>query len=72
MEFTVLERSRQIALDVGASLVLAPASLRVLHQLGLLDQLRDTYCEISHKKCFSPDGHLWKDNPDLFVEGKKK
>ncbi|KAM0450819.1 hypothetical protein ACHAPV_004129 [Trichoderma viride] len=71
MEFTVLERSRQIALDVGASLVLAPASLRVLHQLGLLDQLRDTYCEISHKKCFSPDGHLWKDNPNLFVEGKK-
>ncbi|KAK1244025.1 hypothetical protein MKX08_002163 [Trichoderma sp. CBMAI-0020] len=71
MEFTVLERSRQIALDVGASLVLSPASLRVLHQLGLLDQLRDTYCEISHKKCFTPDGHLWKDNPDFFLEAKK-
>lgn len=72
MEFTVLERSRQIALDVGASLVLAPGSLRVLHQLGLLDQLRDTYSEIRHKKCFTPDGQLWKDNPDVFIEGKKK
>lgn len=72
MEFTVLERSRQIALDVGASLVLGPASLRVFHQLGLLDQLQDLYAEISHKKCFTPDGHQWKDNVDIFVEGRKK
>ncbi|KAL7922550.1 hypothetical protein ACQKWADRAFT_326764 [Trichoderma austrokoningii] len=71
MQFTILERSRQIALDVGASLVLAPGSLRVFHQLGLLDKLRDVYSEIGHKKCFTPDGHLWKDNPDVFAEGKK-
>lgn len=72
MEFTVLERSRQVAVDLGASLVLGPGSLRVLHQLGLLDQIQELYAELNHKKCFTPDGHQFKDNPDFFAETKKK
>lgn len=72
MEFTVLERSRQVAFDVGASLVLGPGSLRILHQLGLLDQLQDLYAEISHLKCLTPNGHQFKDSPEFFAETKKK
>ncbi|KAM0258700.1 hypothetical protein ACHAQJ_003708 [Trichoderma viride] len=71
MEFTVLERSSAVAVDVGASLVLGPSSLRVFHQLGLLDQLQDSMEELYHKKCFTPDGYQFKDNPYSFVEFKK-
>jgi 2-polyprenyl-6-methoxyphenol hydroxylase-like FAD-dependent oxidoreductase len=72
MEFTVLERSSSIAFDVGASLVLGPSSLRIFHQLGLLDQLRDSMAEIGHKMCFTPEGYEFKNNPKFFVEYKKK
>ncbi|KAH6611489.1 fad binding domain-containing [Trichoderma cornu-damae] len=60
MEFIILERSDKIAADVGASLALGPSSLRVLHQLGLLDQLQDLLEELDLKKCFTLDGYEFK------------
>ncbi|KAK0666506.1 hypothetical protein QBC41DRAFT_230449 [Cercophora samala] len=40
IDFTLLERRDTIAEDVGASIVLWPHGMRIMAQLGLLDQLR--------------------------------
>lgn len=40
IDFVVLEGRPQIAEDVGASLVMISHNIRVLAQLGMLDQLR--------------------------------
>ncbi|RFU79577.1 fad binding domain-containing [Trichoderma arundinaceum] len=60
MDFVVLERGKDIAFDVGASLVLGPSSLRILHQLGLLDGMRDLLQELEQRKCFTMDGYEFK------------
>lgn len=39
IDFLILERRDSIVLEEGASLVLGPNSLRVMHQFGLLDTL---------------------------------
>ncbi|KAL7954366.1 hypothetical protein V8C34DRAFT_319906 [Trichoderma compactum] len=66
IDFTVLERSNEIALDVGASIALGSATLRVLHQLGLLDQLQDLGGELVRRKLFTIDGNKFKSG-DLFM-----
>ncbi|QYS94606.1 Flavoprotein monooxygenase [Trichoderma simmonsii] len=71
IDFTVLERSNEIAMDVGASIALGSATLRVLHQLGLLDQLWDLGGEIgSLLKKFTIDGYKFKSGD--FLHGMKK
>ncbi|PTB69404.1 FAD/NAD(P)-binding domain-containing protein [Trichoderma citrinoviride] len=58
--FVVLERSSTVARDVGASLVIAPPSLRVLHQVGLLNRLRGLGSELVLRYSFTQDGYKFK------------
>jgi 2-polyprenyl-6-methoxyphenol hydroxylase-like FAD-dependent oxidoreductase len=63
IDFLVLEKRQDVVIDVGASIAVGPASMRVMHQLGLLE----TLMEISHKserrKALTVDGRLVKDTP---------
>ncbi|PKK42758.1 hypothetical protein CI102_13005 [Trichoderma harzianum] len=72
IDFTVLERSNEIAMDVGASIALGSATLRVLHQLGLLDQLWDLGGEIAFQKKFTIDGYNFKSGDWLYGMKKRK
>ena len=58
IDFVVLEQRDSISVDVGASLVLAPPSLRVLHQMGLLHTLLAVGGEIQRNKAFTVDGEF--------------
>ncbi|KAL7934095.1 hypothetical protein V8C35DRAFT_327541 [Trichoderma chlorosporum] len=60
IEFVLLERAKEIAIDVGASLVLAPSSLRVLHQLGLLNQLQEIYADLNSRIYLTRDSYEFK------------
>lgn len=60
IEFVVLESRENVVDDVGASLVLSPGTLRVFHQLGLLNQLLDIGSTILINKGFTGDGHVFK------------
>lgn len=60
IDFVVLERRDNVIDDVGASLVLSPGSLRVFHQLGLLDRLMEIGNTLSSAKGFTADGHNFK------------
>lgn len=63
IDFVVLEGRPQIAEDVGASLVLISHNIRVLAQLGMLDQLRDKghevmrWAEYNDKGCYALQWH---------------
>ncbi|KAL6700751.1 hypothetical protein J3F84DRAFT_402734 [Trichoderma pleuroticola] len=70
IDFTVLERSNEIAMDVGASIALGSATLRVFQQLGVLDQLQGLGAEIVRRKLFTIDGYKFKSG-DLFYGMKK-
>ncbi|OHW96436.1 FAD binding domain-containing protein [Colletotrichum incanum] len=59
IDFVVLERRTNVVEDLGASLVLSPASLRVFHQFGILDQLMDIGGRVKENKAFTVDGHLF-------------
>ncbi|EHK25917.1 uncharacterized protein TRIVIDRAFT_218089 [Trichoderma virens Gv29-8] len=72
IDFVVLERGKEIAPDGGASLVLGAQSLRVLHQLGLLDRLQDMGGEVVFKRFFTIDGHNFKSGTSLFDGARKK
>ncbi|KAL6408424.1 hypothetical protein AUP68_08281 [Ilyonectria robusta] len=48
IDFLNLEGRESVVVDQGASLVLGPQSLRVMHQFGLLDKLRAIGGEIGH------------------------
>lgn len=67
----VLERRDVVALDVGASLVLGPQNLRVLHQLGLLDTVMASASEVSVQKSFTKDGIQFFESRWPEVLGKK-
>ncbi|KAK4075352.1 uncharacterized protein Triagg1_4473 [Trichoderma aggressivum f. europaeum] len=70
IDFTVLERGNEVAPDVGAAICLAPPTLRILHQLGLLDQLQDLGGELVRRGLFTIDGYKFKSG-DLFYGMKK-
>lgn len=55
IDFVVLEAQNVIAKDVGASLVMMSYSIRVLSQLGLLDQLRAYGHEAIHQVEYTED-----------------
>lgn len=61
IDFVVLERRKDPVLDQGASLVLSPGTLRVMHQFGLLDQLLAIGAEIQHNKAFTKVGLCFRD-----------
>lgn len=56
IDFVVLEGRPEVVQDVGASLVLAPHSLRLLAQFGLLDKLRRTGTEVLRTEDYAADG----------------
>ncbi|TEA17919.1 FAD-dependent monooxygenase sdnN [Colletotrichum sidae] len=60
IDFVVLERRDDIVEDLGASLVLGPPSLRVFHQLGILDKLLEIGCWLDDNKGFTVDGQVFK------------
>lgn len=60
IDFVVLESRENVVDDVGASLVLSPGTLRVFHQLGLLNQLLEIGSTLLHNKGFTTDGHVFK------------
>lgn len=71
IDFVVLERRDSVIVDVGASLVLGPPSLRVMHQLGLLDTLLAVGGELKHNKAFTLDGAEFKDSTAIQCMRKK-
>ncbi|KFX85808.1 hypothetical protein O988_09889 [Pseudogymnoascus sp. VKM F-3808] len=62
IDFVVLERRDKVVIDVGASLVLGPPSLRVMHQFGLLETLLDIGGELRRNKCFTMEGYEFKNS----------
>ncbi|KAL4890706.1 hypothetical protein BDV59DRAFT_204180 [Aspergillus ambiguus] len=70
IDFVVLEQRESVVLDQGASLVLAPSSLRVMHQFGLLERLREIGCELLRGKAYTRDGRLIADTPALRIMRK--
>ncbi|KDN46109.1 FAD binding domain-containing protein [Tilletiaria anomala UBC 951] len=46
IDFVVLERRQEVVIDEGASLVLGVDTLRIMHQLGLLDKLKAISSEL--------------------------
>ncbi|KAJ9148540.1 FAD binding domain-containing protein [Pleurostoma richardsiae] len=61
IDFVVLERRLSIIEDKGASLVVYPHTLRVMHQFGLLEALQAVGSEIHHHLSFTTDGHVFKE-----------
>ncbi|GKT52250.1 FAD-dependent monooxygenase sdnN [Colletotrichum spaethianum] len=53
IDFVVLERRKNVVEDLGASLVLSPASLRIFHQFGILDQLLEIGGKVKENKAFT-------------------
>lgn len=70
IDFVLLERRENITIDVGACLVLTPATLRVFHQLGLLDQVLSIGCELEKRQTFTLDGHLFDSNAFQYMRKK--
>ena len=62
IDFVVLERRDKVVIDVGASLVLGPPSLRVMHQFGLLETLLHIGGELRRNKCFTLEGYEFKNS----------
>lgn len=62
IDFLVLERANVVAKDVGASIVLAPQNLRVMHQFGILDDLNRIGQELKSNKSFDLEGASWGSN----------
>ncbi|KAH8647349.1 FAD binding domain-containing protein [Xylariales sp. PMI_506] len=58
IDFVVLERRDKFALDVGAALVVEPASLRIMEQFGILNKLVAIGGEIMENKSFDMNGTL--------------
>jgi len=62
IDFVVLERNDDVAVDVGASLVLGAQSMRVLQQLGLLDKLLSIGQKLFKNKSFTKEGTKFTDS----------
>ncbi|KAJ5387755.1 FAD/NAD(P)-binding domain-containing protein [Penicillium cosmopolitanum] len=69
IDFVVLEARNSVVLDQGASLVLGPPSMRVMHQFGLSERLAKIGCELARNTSFTQDGNRFADSrtvPHLF------
>ncbi|KJZ76521.1 hypothetical protein HIM_04250 [Hirsutella minnesotensis 3608] len=60
IDFVLLEQRHDHDPDVGASLVLGPNSMRVMHQLGLFDALTAVGSQFGHQKVFNTAGRELK------------
>ena len=70
IDFIIIEQRRDILVDIGAGLALNPASLRIFHQLGLLDKLLPLGCELRRKATFTQRGHLFDSNVFTYMKNK--
>ncbi|KAJ5232424.1 hypothetical protein N7468_005380 [Penicillium chermesinum] len=59
IEFVLLERREKIVEDSGASIIVWPHTLRVLHQLGILEQALEIGDELIHHLTFNAEGHAF-------------
>ncbi|KJZ75449.1 hypothetical protein HIM_05145 [Hirsutella minnesotensis 3608] len=62
IDFTVLEQRSDIAPDSGASIILGPDSLRIMQQLGLLQQLEPIGFPLRRNTGVLVDGRIFKDS----------
>jgi 2-polyprenyl-6-methoxyphenol hydroxylase-like FAD-dependent oxidoreductase len=62
IDFVVLEARDAVVLDQGASLVLSPPSLRVMHQFGLLERLTEVGAVMERNASFTRDGYCFSDS----------
>ncbi|KPM39582.1 hypothetical protein AK830_g6986 [Neonectria ditissima] len=61
IDFVILEQRSNVVEDVGASLVLNPQNLRVFHQFGLLDKLKEIGVPLLHNaKGFTANAKKFK------------
>ncbi|KAL1798109.1 hypothetical protein ACET3X_002146 [Alternaria dauci] len=65
IDFVVLERNDDVAVDVGASLVLGPQSMRFMQQLGLLDKLLSIGQKMMKNKSFTREGTKFNDGTSI-------
>ncbi|RSL42447.1 hypothetical protein CEP54_015479 [Fusarium duplospermum] len=65
IDFVVLERRQNVVLDLGAALVLAPQNMRVMHQLGLFEELMEIGEELLNTKGFLLNGYQFKTGTEL-------
>lgn len=70
IDFILLEQRSTIYVDSGASLVLGPGSLRVMHQLGILNTLLSIGAELDERKSFLVNGDEFASN--LFYYMRRK
>ena len=71
IDFELLERRAEIVEDLGASLVISPATLRVFHQFGILDHLLAVGGEIIHHRSYDREGNIFYDSRLYSVLRKK-
>lgn len=61
ISYVVLESRASTVIDVGASLVIWPQGLRILAQLGVLEQLRHAGAELNRVTNVTAEGHKYKE-----------
>ncbi|KAK6222675.1 hypothetical protein LQW54_000856 [Pestalotiopsis sp. IQ-011] len=62
IDHVVLEGRDTMFIDSGASLVLGPASMRVMHQFGLLPKLKEIGGEMAHIRSYDISGNAFEDH----------
>ncbi|KAF4919801.1 FAD-dependent monooxygenase sdnN [Colletotrichum viniferum] len=63
--FIVLEGRTDIVEDLGASLVLGPPSMRIMHQFGIFERLMEIGCEINVTQSFDFYRHEMKHSTNI-------
>lgn len=72
IDFIVLERRHDpFEQDIGASLLIFPDSMRILHQYGLMERLQKIAFEVEETRGLTPDGTLFKRTRGLGQIGHK-
>jgi 2-polyprenyl-6-methoxyphenol hydroxylase-like FAD-dependent oxidoreductase len=71
IDFVILERNDDVAVDVGASLVLGPHSMRFMQQLGLLDTLLSIGQKLLKNKSFTREGKKFADGTAVTIVREK-
>lgn len=72
IDFIILESRSSAVIDQGASLVLSSPSLRIMHQLGVLERLLKIGGELQHTQSMTRDGHEFVSSQAIFQVLKKK
>lgn len=65
IDFVLLEKRDSVTDNTGASVVLAPPSLRILSQFGLREKLEAAGAELQHAMSFTRDGYKFRDSTQV-------